>query len=99
MSVCVSVCCLSTRDHILWDNTSNLHQIFVHVTYGLVLLWLLCDTFCTSGCTDDVMLPYNGWLRGVVVSGVCRMNEVNARQARLVPRWVTVFGRVYHLGM
>ena len=37
--------------------------------------------------------------RGVVVSGVRRMNEVNARRARLVPGWVTVFGRVYPLGM
>ena len=27
-----------------------------------------------------------GWRRGVVVSGVCRMNEVDARRARLVPR-------------
>jgi len=36
---------------------------------------------------------------GVVVSGVRRMNEVDARRARLVPGWVTVFGRVYHLGM
>jgi len=34
------------------------------------------------------------------VSGVRRMNElVNPRRARLVPRWVTVFGWVYHLGM
>jgi len=40
-----------------------------------------------------------GWRRGVVVSGVRRMNEVNARRARLVPGWVTVFGRVYHLGV
>ena len=40
-----------------------------------------------------------GWRRGVVVSGVRRMDEVNARRARLVPGWVTVFGRVYHLGM
>ena len=40
-----------------------------------------------------------GCRRGVVVSGVRRMNEVNARRARLVPGWVTVFGRVYHLGM
>ena len=39
------------------------------------------------------------WRRGVVVSGVHRMNEVNARRARLVPGWVTVYGRVYHLGM
>ena len=40
-----------------------------------------------------------GWRRGVVVSGVRRMNEVNARRARLVPGWVTIFGRVYHLGV
>jgi len=39
------------------------------------------------------------WRPGVVVSGVRRMNEVDARRARLVPGWVTVFGRVYHLGM
>ena len=31
-----------------------------------------------------------------MVSGVRRMNEVNARRDRLVPGWVTVFGRVYH---
>ena len=41
----------------------------------------------------------DGWRRGVVVSGVRRMNKVNARRARLVPGWVTVFGRVYHIGM
>jgi len=29
-----------------------------------------------------------GWRRGVVVSGVRRINEVNARRARLVPGWV-----------
>ena len=40
-----------------------------------------------------------GWRRGVVVSGVRPMNELNARRARLVLGWVTVFGRVYHLGM
>jgi len=40
------------------------------------------------------------WRRGVVVSAVRCMNEVNARRARLVPGWVTVFfGRLYHLGM
>ena len=39
------------------------------------------------------------WRRGVVVSGVRRLNEVNARRARLVLGWVTAFGRVYHLGM
>jgi len=45
------------------------------------------------------MLFSVGWRRGAVVSGVCRMNEVNPRRARLVHGWVTVFGRVYHLGM
>ena len=38
--------------------------------------------------TDAVTSPY--------VFTVRRMNEVNARRARLVPGWVTVFG---HLGM
>ena len=40
-----------------------------------------------------------GWRHGVVVSGVRHMNEVNARRARLVPGWVTIFGWVYDLGM
>jgi len=43
--------------------------------------------------------PYH-WRRGVVVSGVRRrMNVVNARRARLVLGWATVFGWVYHLGI
>jgi len=33
------------------------------------------------------------------ISGVRRMNEVNARLVRLVLGWVTVFGQVYNLGM
>jgi len=37
--------------------------------------------------------------RGVVVRGVRRMNEVNARRARLVLGWVTDLGQLYHLGM
>jgi len=40
-----------------------------------------------------------GRRRGVVVTGVRRMNEVNERRARLVPGWVTVFRQVYHLRM
>ena len=51
-------------------------------------------------CDDSTRhARYAGRRRGVVVSGVRRMNEVNARRARIVPGWVTVFGRVYHLGM
>ena len=33
--------------------------------------------------------------RGVVVSGVCRMDKVNERRARLVLGRGTVFGRLY----
>ena len=43
---------------------------------------------CTDRQTDGC--PTTGWRRGV---------EVDARRARLVPGWVTVFGRVYHLGL
>ena len=41
----------------------------------------------------------SSWRGGVVVSGIRRTNEVNPRRARLVVGWVTVFGRVYHLGV
>ena len=47
-------------------------------------------------CTTHTHL---GWRRGAVVSGVRRMNKVNARRARLLPGWVTVFGWVHHLGV
>ena len=43
-------------------------------------------------------LQHTRW-RGILVSSVRHMNKVNARRARLVPGWVTVYGRVYHLGM
>ena len=53
-------------------------------------------SYCAPSVCNKLPLSIR---RGVVVSGVRRMNEVNARRARLVPGWVTVFGRVYHLGM
>ena len=40
-----------------------------------------------------VLLLYY-WRRGVVVSRVRRMNEVNRRRAQLVLEWVTFFGPV-----
>ena len=53
VSVCVFVCLSASSKY-----TSDLYQIFVHVTYGRgsVLLWLRCDTLCTSGFMDDVIL-------------------------------------------
>jgi len=53
----------------------------------------------TSGHDYAALCGRPSLWRGVVVSGVRRMNEVNPRRARLVLGWVTVFGRVYHLGM
>ena len=58
------------------------------------------DLFATDADDARMMVRrQRGGVVGVVVSGVRRMNEVNARRARLVPGWVTVFGRVYRLGM
>ena len=54
---------------------------------------------CQFTQQQQLLLQLLGRRRGVVVSGVRRMNEVNARRARLVLRWVTVFGRVYHLSI
>ena len=51
------------------------------------MLTLLCRTPASSQFDSSVCRP--GWRRGVVVSGVRRMNEVNARRARLVPGWVS----------
>jgi len=46
-----------------------------------------------------VMAVASALTLSVVVSDIRHMNKVNACGARLVPGWVTVFGRVYHLGM
>ena len=48
-------------------------------------------------CTTHIVVSTTH--TGVVVSGVRRMNKVNARRARLLPGWVTVFGWVHHLGV
>jgi len=57
------------------------------------------EIYAASAQAEQRAALCNVWRRGIVVSGARRMNEVNARRARLVPGWVTVFGRVYHLGM
>ena len=54
--VCVFVCPRS----YLRNDTSDLHQIFVRVTYGRgsVLLWRRNDKLCTSGFMDDVIFAH-----------------------------------------
>jgi len=47
----------------------------------------------------DLFSLSGGWRHGVVVSGIHRMNQVNARRARLVPGWVTVFGHPHTISV
>ena len=47
--------------------------------------------------TISLALPYRWW-RGVVVNALVAINEVTLRRARLVLGWVTVCGRMNHLG-
>jgi len=74
----------------------QLPQLFGTCWYRLI--WVVLDKGPLN-VRARVCVLLVGWRRGVVVIGVRRMNEVNARRARLVPGWVTVFGRVYDLGM
>jgi len=92
-------CRVDSRGTRLNTNLFLLHTV--------CLTLLLCPMFVYSHVTLPFGLSRSIFLvslltyrrRGVVVSGVRRMNEVNARRARLVPGWVTVFRLVYHLGM
>ena len=66
---------------------------------GLHIRRAACSYYSVLLSDRQTAMPPPRWRRGAVVSGVHRTNEVNARRVRLVPGWVTVFGRVYHLGM
>ena len=64
VSVCLRVCVSVGLRAYLQNYTSDLHQLFVHITYsrGSVLLWLRCDMLCTSGffVMDAVICAHNG---------------------------------------
>jgi len=53
----VSVCPFVCPRADFWNYTSDVHQFFVHVTYGRgsVLLWWRSDTLRIYGFTDDVI--------------------------------------------
>ena len=57
-SVCLFVC----PDRYPQNHVTDLRQIFVHIPRGpgSVFLWWRCDTLCTSGFVDDVMLAIVG---------------------------------------
>jgi len=58
----VYVCCgcLSVREHV--SGTTCPISVDFHACYGRgsVLLWRRCDTLCTSGFRDDVILARSG---------------------------------------
>ena len=79
LSVRLPVCPLA----YLRNYTSNVHHIFMHVTYdhGSVLLWRRCDTLCTSGFMDDIMHTMSqNYIRPM---HGCRCNTETASQ----PAW------------
>ena len=64
-------------------------------------------TTCNQSCLPELLARfvslghYNTtvWWRGVVVSALSSINEVNQHRARLLLGWVTVCGQVNRLGM
>jgi len=61
MSVSVCLCvCVCPRSHLRNYYTYDLHQIFVHVTYGRgsVIHWRRSDTLRISGVVDDVIFAH-----------------------------------------
>ena len=78
-----------TQQHYMaaWFQYSMLNLVSVQCT----TVWISYS--CQTLTFGDL------WRRGVVVSVVGLINEVNRHRARLVLGWVTVCGRVNHLGM
>jgi len=75
----------------------NVHLCLQHDAVARVhLRQLILVDFSTF---ETVTTQQRDRLCGVVVSVVRPMNEVTLRRARLVLGSMTIFGRVYHLGM
>jgi len=93
---CCCCCCCWWWRCTEWPPSVRVLAFLASVTEHSMLHHHQCRLIIRIICS---MQHTHGWRRGVVVSGVRRMNEVNARRARLLPQWVTDFGRVYNLGM
>jgi len=86
--LCVSIC---PRTYL----RSNLHQIFMHVTYmygrGLAIPWRHIVTLCTSGFVDEVIFAHNGSWRPIDKVACChewRHCVVVRNNARAAMYWL-----------
>ena len=87
---CINKIAHSSRVAESYEYNHSVHEFGIFIIRSFRVLKLRSAVAATLP-----RLAYDGKVGGVPR----RMNEVNARRARLVLRWVTVFGRVYHLGM
>jgi len=63
--------CMSVREHISGTTRPTFTKLFfVHDTHsrGSVILWLRCDTSCTSGSMKDVIFAHNWRYGGMSIS-------------------------------
>jgi len=94
-SVCLCVC-LCPRSY-LRNYTSDLHQFFVHITYGRgsVLLWQRSDMLCISGFMDDVMFAHKAWLLDIAAQlKSLAINCAQQYQLQTSGRMILLFGRL-----
>ena len=62
--------------------------------------WPMCATVSRIVMPMHITIPSPTWLVAWrMVTSLRRMNEVNPRRTQLVPGWVTVFGRAYHISV
>jgi len=80
----LSVCCLIHCKHLRLSDVNKNTLTYLLMTDILKILLLFSSAW---------------WWRGVVVNALVAINEVTLRRARLELGWVTVCGRVNHLGM
>ena len=63
------------------------------------LLFATLGTYSARGVKKITTSQLAWWRYGVVVNALVVINEVTLRRARLILEWVTICGRVNHLGM
>ena len=99
----------STRWTTLTPRSANLRRCSTmkchrHPHHRLLLLLMLLLIITVVISRPSTAFRFHGFSHDSTMSGSWRFgvaynDKVTLRRARLVPGWVTVFGRAYHLGM